>query len=590
MKRRMKKICAILLCGCMAVQMGACVTKGGTTTGTTSGKATKENTENKSEEKKEIKSDTAEGSATVKVGYARDTSFKFQGEENEENNTWADLYRENGLKLDVIYNVDASQKTEKLAQTIMSGDYPDFMDVDAKNFTGWAKQGIFADLTEGYEKYASDELKEYYNSEAGQRALKAATVDGKLYAIPTITTPNDAMPLLWIRKDWLDKVGLDVPETIDDFVEVAKAFTEEDPDGNGQKDTYGLALNGKDVFQAVGDIGTFFEMFGAQPGHYTNVVPFIDVDGKATFGGAKVDEMKEGLTLLQELYNAGYISKDFITAGQDQINQDMAAGKVGMAFSIFYAAETPWKNALETQPDADFISVPIPGKTAEDRGQAYYSAIPNQYYTMSSKYDNMEAFFKIVNLGQHYLAQPDTLSQEDYEKYNGLPGKYTGYTVAVAGFAVPFKNMVAWDRHQEAMKTGDTSKLNAENLRDYNAMMAYYNNRDRRSELNEEELAAFDAGVLYWSVWGNEHCAYQTLHEMDDLDNYLYSAYDAAATDKMNEVTTSLITLTKETLIDIITGNKDVDSYDEFLKTWGSLGGTEITAEADEWYQASKAE
>ena len=582
MKRAAKKITALVLCTMMTVQLGACgVSKGGG--GSSPGESKPAGTQ-------EAAGETADGEVTLKVGYARDTSFEFQGDETVDDNSWIQLYKENGVNLEVIYNVDASQKEEKLAQTIMSGDYPDFMDVNPKNFTGWAEQGIFHDLTEGYEKYASDEVKAYYNSEAGERALKAATVDGKLYGMPAIATPNDTMPLLWIRKDWLDNLGLDIPETIDDFYEVARAFTEDDPDQDGQNNTYGLALNGKEVFHVVGDVASFFEMFGAQPGHFSNVVPFIDVDGHAAFGGAKSDEMKEGLTLIRDMYDNGFISKDFITAGQDQIEQDMAAGKVGMAFSIFYAAQTPWKNALETQPDADFISVPIPGRTAGERGQGFYTAIPGQYYTLSSKCEDIEAFFKIINLGVHYLAQPDTLSQEDYEKYNGLPGKYTGFTVALAAFGVPFKNMVAWERHQNAMKTGDTSELNAENLRDYNAMMAYHENRDRRAELNEEELAAFDAGILYWSVWGNEHCAYQSYHEMDDMNNYLYSAYDAAATEKMNECSTTLITLTKETLIDIITGNKEVDAYDEFLNTWNSLGGADITKEADAWYQESQTE
>jgi len=72
---------------------------------------------------------------------------------------------------------------------------------------------------------------------------------------------------------------------------------------------------------------------------------------------------------------------------------------------------------------------------------------------------------------------------------------------------------------------------------------------------------------------------------MDALDNYLYSAYDTVATEKMNEYTTSLITLTRETLIDIIIGNKDLDAYDSFLESWNSLGGAEITKEANEWFQ-----
>ena len=587
MKERMRKVCAVLLCGSMAVSMCACaVTKPGKDEDSSSKKETSEKAA------EEGTADTGEKGEdelrSVKIGVARDTSFKFQGDETADNNTWVNLYRENGIKLDVMYEVDLSQNTEKLAQCVMSGDYPDVFSVDSKQFKEWAEQGVFADLTEGFEKYASDEIKEYYDTEAGRRALQAATIDGKLYGLPTAASPNDSMPILWIRQDWLDNLGLEIPRTVDEFYAVAKAFKENDPDQNGKDDTYGLAVNGKDVFQQFGDLGTFFEMFEAQPGHFSNIVPFIDVDGKAVYGGSKTEEMKQGLTLLQKMYEEGIISKDFVTAGQDQIIQDMSAGRVGMAFSIFYGAEMPWKNAVATQPDANFVSAAIPGLTEELRGQAFYTAATNSFNVMSSKYDDMETFFKLMNLGTHYCGRPDKLTQEEYEMYNGLPGKYTGYTLCVGGMSVASKNMKAYDLLQNAFKTGETTGLSAENLRDYKAMMQYYDNRDRRDELNEEELAAYEAGILYWSVWGNEHCAYQTLHEMDDMDNYLYSAYDTTATEKMNECTTSLITLAKETMVDIITGNKSVDYYDEFLEQWSALGGAEITEEADAWYQASK--
>ena len=172
--------------------------------------------------------------------------------------------------------------------------------------------------------------------------------------------------------------------------------------------------------------------------------------------------------------------------------------------------------------------------------------------------------------------------------YNGLAGKYTGSTLSAGLLAMPSKNMKAYDVIQEGLKTGDTSEMNPENKRDFTAMMAYVENQDRRDELTEDELASFNAGLLYWLVWGNENCSYQTLHEMDDMDNYLYSAYDTAPTEKMNECSSTLITLTKETIIDIIVGNKSVDAYDDFLEQWNQLGGEEITAEADAWYQQSK--
>lgn len=115
--------------------------------------------------------------------------------------------------------------------------------------------------------------------------------------------------------------------------------------------------------------------------------------------------MKEGLTLIRDMYDNGFISKDFITAGQDQIEQDMAAGKVGMAFSIFYAAQTPLEECSGDPARCRLCFRSHSGRTAGERGQDSY-AIPGQYYTLSSKCEDIEAFFKIINLGVHYLAQP----------------------------------------------------------------------------------------------------------------------------------------------------------------------------------------
>lgn len=569
MKQRMKRICALLMCGCMFMTSGCGIQK------------------NPSGSTKQADGMDS-GLKTIKVGYSRDTSFEYQGDETAENNAWVNMYRENGIGLDVLFEIDSSQYREKMAQSVMADDYPDFMNVDAQQFSEWANQGVFADLTEGFEKYASDEVKEIYNSEEGQRALKAATVDGKLYGLPGVPSPHDNMPILVIRKDWLDNLGMEIPKTVDEFYQVAKAFSENDPDQNGKDDTYGFALNGKDVFQQFGDCGAFFEMFGAQPGSFTNVIPFIDIDGKAQFGGAKSEEMKEGLTMLQKMYDEGIISKDFVTAGQDQIIQELSSGKVGLYFGIFYSAELPWRNALETQPEAEFVTAPIPGITGEECGQSFYSATPSSFIAMSSKYEDMETFFDVVNLGTHYGGRPDKITQEEYEMYNGKAGEYTGYSLSVGHLALPSKNMKAYDVLQEGLKTGDTSEMNPENKRDFTAMMKYVENQDRRSELTEDELASFNAGLLYWSVWGNENCSYESLHKTDEMDHYLYSAYDTAPTNKMNECSATLITLTKETIMDIITGNESVDYYDEFLNQWNKLGGEEITKEADEWYQQSK--
>ena len=68
-------------------------------------------------------------------------------------------------------------------------------------------------------------------------------VDGKLMALPEpsfVDGPN----LLWLRKDWMDELGLEEPETVEDAIEIIRAFVEKDPGGNGEGNTIGLVCHG----------------------------------------------------------------------------------------------------------------------------------------------------------------------------------------------------------------------------------------------------------------------------------------------------------------------------------------------------------
>lgn len=68
---------------------------------------------------------------------------------------------------------------------------------------------------------------------------KIATINGKMYVLQEKAGLNKRQGL-FIRKDWLDKLHLQAPKTLDDFYNVAKAFTLNDPDGNGKNDIYGF--------------------------------------------------------------------------------------------------------------------------------------------------------------------------------------------------------------------------------------------------------------------------------------------------------------------------------------------------------------
>lgn len=156
--------------------------------------------------------------------------------------------------------------------------------MDATDYVNYAQTGVIADITELYEKYASDELKEYVGVDGGQ-SMNALTLDGKIYGLPMMGNGYDEVPVMFIRQDWLDNLGLKMPTTIEELKEVARAFTEDDPDGNGQNDTYGLAVDGVEVLtKSIGTLEGFFECFGLYPG--SDAMTFMDDgNGKVVWGG-----------------------------------------------------------------------------------------------------------------------------------------------------------------------------------------------------------------------------------------------------------------------------------------------------------------
>jgi putative aldouronate transport system substrate-binding protein len=132
---------------------------------------------------------------------------------------------------------DGANKLNALAA---SNDLPDFFQVTDRNlFFRLVNQGLLGS-TSSLLPLMPERTKLRYSDPA---LNKLVTVNGTLYALQE---PGSATLLkrlgLVIRQDWLDKLGLKTPTTLDDLLAVAKAFTEKDPDGNGKNDTYGLGV------------------------------------------------------------------------------------------------------------------------------------------------------------------------------------------------------------------------------------------------------------------------------------------------------------------------------------------------------------
>ncbi|WP_240353787.1 extracellular solute-binding protein [Cohnella algarum] len=239
-----------------------------------------------------------------------------------------------------------------------SNNLPDVFLVTGKpQLQKLAEAGSLLDLTSYLDKMPD------YASFAGEDVLKKGKIDGKQYALPKA---GQALAYTyWIRKDWLDNLGLAAPTTVDELFEVAKAFTEKDPDGNGKNDTFGLTGTNFDAFDPI------FGAYGVT--NISNVSQFFVRDGKVanTF---YQPEFKDALAAIKRFLDAGVVDPEVVSNKGTMAKDKAFQGKVGIIHTewaqIMKPAEVEaWKGA---NPEAEWIQLAPP---KGPNGQAYGKAI-----------------------------------------------------------------------------------------------------------------------------------------------------------------------------------------------------------------------
>ncbi|SND50302.1 ABC transporter substrate-binding protein [Streptococcus pneumoniae] len=235
------------------------------------------------------------------------------------------LEKETGVHID--WTNYQSDFAEKRNLDISSGDLPDAIhndgasDVDLMN---WAKKGVIIPVEDLIDKYMPN-LKKILDEKPEYKALMTAP-DGHIYSFPWIEELGDGKEsihsvndMAWINKDWLKKLGLEMPKTTDDLIKVLEAFKNGDPNGNGEADEIPFSFisgNGNEDFKFL------FAAFGIGDNDDHLVV---GNDGKVDFT-ADNDNYKEGVKFIRQLQEKGLIDKEafehdwnsYIAKGHDQ--------------------------------------------------------------------------------------------------------------------------------------------------------------------------------------------------------------------------------------------------------------------------------
>jgi putative aldouronate transport system substrate-binding protein len=210
-----------------------------------------------------------------------------------------------------------------------ANDLPDAIEFrDRNQFFTFASQGLLAETTPLLQYMPARTEARY--SDPALNAL--VSLDGTMYGLqePAIITRRLA---LFIRQDWLDNLGLEAPTTLDEFMEVARAFTEDDPDGNGQKDTYGFgAYEGNRL--GMGGTGDRFSIFFGAYG----VVGRWDVSSAESFGlQVRKPAMQQAIDALRQVIEANVIDPDWPVLTIDEFRARWKQGKYGMFVEDFAA-------------------------------------------------------------------------------------------------------------------------------------------------------------------------------------------------------------------------------------------------------------
>ncbi len=215
---------------------------------------------------------------------------------------------------------------EKKPLLFASDDLPDLFisaGFTAKELADYGGQGQLVALNSLIESYGA-EIKNAFSEIPDAKALSTSS-DGNIYGLPLINQiPRDMHRRYWINTVWLDNVGLDVPQTLDDFYEVLKAFKEQDANGNGDKDDE-IPLSGQNGY---GVDGLILNALGLNSSASDYQI-IAGNDGTVVCMNT-TEEYKEYLKYMNRLYKEKLLDNDFLIQTQEQLNAKGEANTLGV--------------------------------------------------------------------------------------------------------------------------------------------------------------------------------------------------------------------------------------------------------------------
>lgn len=573
-----KRILAALLAAAMAVSMAACGSGGESSSSQSSESSKSESSaaESGSESSGSDESSTASNGAvwdpytpyeeTVTFTKCRVKPSYDQGLMNGDtidNNPYTRYTKDQiNVESKLAWEADQSAYDQKVSLAIASGDIPDTMIVNRQIFKQLVQNDLVQDMTEAFEKCISPFLQEQYDTYP-DILFEDCTIDGKLMGIPGTQIYGQNFSILWIRTDYLEKVNMEKPKTLDDVWKIAKAFKDNDVSGTGN--TIGLMVNEK-VDGEVKDNGwvgsglsSAFFANGAYP-HWW----MPGEDGKVVYGST-MPGMKTTLQTLADMYADGTIDPEFAVRKEDDRNALIASGQTGMVFGNWWPTQAIG-DCMVNDPNADWTACPIFG--ADGKLNVPEADPVNNILVVNKNYEHPEAIVKTLNVTNDALRGNGEAGQKEYtDRTTNNPTLDWG--VCSLGLQIDYYDAIGMltDDLNQALEKDDKSAMVVKS-QDVNFDII------KQCRENPHKDAATYATAMARTI-GSE--AILPSYNNNNIATTPVAFY--GKTETMISKWANLEKLENEMMVQIIMGEKPVDYFDEFVTQWNALGGQAITDE-----------
>lgn len=455
-----------------------------------------------------------------------------------------------------------------VTMAISEENIPDIMFVDNYDYLKLlVEKDMIEDLSDVYEKCASDRIKDIYNS-YGSDIFEGSTFNGKLMALPE--TNIDAGPnMIWLRKDWMDKLNLEPPKSLEDVENIINEFVIKDPGGNGPGNTIGLAcvpeITSENGYSYMFQTDIIFSKYNAYPKQWIE-----DDNGNIVYGSV-TDKAKSALSYMNKLYEKGILDRQFLLRTQKNIQDMIVNGSCGSFFSLWWAPNNPLMDCVKKDKNAEWEPYIIP--TSDDGSTRFCQQNQNTKYVVVRKgYEHPEIIMKISSVLFDYFNSNNDSAREIKEYYidNVDP------TARPLGINIDYIDaLTKCYKNISSVLNGDMES-GCLQLLEY----SYYEQVKRYLEDPEnstpEDWAAYTSRITAAGLLDNSN--------IKSVKTYFYNHQ----TKTMEKVWWKLEDMEKQAYLKIITGEEPIDYFDQFVDSWYREGGKQITDEVREEINKSR--